>query len=247
MDGREVGSHHCESKPDAPEPHRYSIQPLHAKSNGHHLSWRGQDGTTLYVRHNCLCWHLVTNKATVRGLSADSPDIPTRLGSSLHLLFKRLTQQGGIIFIRRYCGNSRWRIAEQTKRYWNRSRATRHRTRPILHCDKTSVTGENCRRQSYRCNKNHWSWRWCFWRPSTRRTLSQELHVQRETLGRQPIWTHRDMADTTTCRQQEIRDDDSEDAQIGHNAYLKTIQDRPHVREATHQGGDIHRYNWRAI
>ena len=247
MDGREVGSHHCESKPDAPEPHRYSIQPLHAKSNGHHLSWRGQDGTTLYVRHNCLCWHLVTNKATVRGLSADSPDIPTRLGSSLHLLFKRLTQQGGIIFIRRYCGNSRWRIAEQTKRYWNRSRATRHRTRPILHCDKTSVTAYNHWSQSSRRNKNHQSWRGCLWRLAPRCTLSQDLHIQRDTFGCQPILPQQDMVDSTRCHHQGAEGNDSEDAQIGHNAYIETIQGRRHVWAVTHQGDDIQRYNGRAV
>ena len=78
--------------------------------------------------------------------SADSPDIPIWLGSSLCSLSTRLTQQGGGRFISRYCGNSLWRIAKKSPWDWNRARATRHCTRPVLHCDNISVTGENPRR-----------------------------------------------------------------------------------------------------
>ena len=121
-------------------------------------------------------------------LSSDSLDIPTWLGSSLCSLSKRLTKWGGGRFIYRYCGNSRWRIAEQIPQDWNRARATQHHTRPLLHYDKNSVTGENCWRQSSICNKHHGSWRWCFWKLAPICTLSQYLHVKRETLICQTIW-----------------------------------------------------------
>ena len=233
MDGREVGSHPWEYKTDAPSLHRFSRQPLHEKSNGNHLPWIGRDSNILYVRHNCLCWNLVTDTATVRGLSVDIPDIPTWLGYSLHFISKRITQWGGGRFICGYCGNSFWCIAEQSLWDWNRSRATRQCTQPVLCCDEASVTGENRRRQSSRCNKNHGYWRGGFWRSAPRHTLSQDLHVQRETFGCQTIWPQQRMVDRTRCWHQDVESNDSEVSQIDHNAYIKTIQSQPHVWVST--------------
>ena len=119
-----------------------------------------------------LCWNFVTNTATFRGFSTDSLDIYTWLGSSLHFISKRLTQLGGGRFICWYYEILRRRIAEQGKWDWNWSRATRNLPWPVLNYNESSVTFENCQHQSSRCNKNHWSWRWCFWRSTPRHTLS---------------------------------------------------------------------------
>ena len=159
-------------KPDASSSYQRARQPLHAQALGHNLTSIGSDNCTLYVRHNCLCWNVFTNTTAVRGFSLDNPDISAWLGSSLCLLYKRLTQQEGVICILWYCGNLRWCIAEQGPRDWDWARATWHRTWPVLNCYATTVTGENFRRQNSRCNKNQWSWRGCFWRSTSRRTLS---------------------------------------------------------------------------
>ena len=147
MDGREFWSHPCESKPDAPSPHWCKRQPLHAKTNGHHLPWRWRDVTTVYVGNNCLYWNLVNDTATFRLLSSDSTDISTWMVPSICSLSKRPTQRGRGRFICRYCGNPRWCIAKKIPWDWNIARATRHRILPVLHCDETSVTGENRRRR----------------------------------------------------------------------------------------------------
>ena len=53
--------------------------------------------------------------------------------------------------------------------------------------------------------------------------------------------------DRLVCDESKEQTSKGTDFIISHNAYLKTIQDRPHVREATHQGDDIHRYNGGAV
>ena len=55
------------------------------------------------------------------------------------------------------------------------------------------------------------------------------------------------MADSNRCRRQDAECDDSEDAHIVHNAYIDTIQAQPYIWAAMHQGGNIHRYNGRAV
>ena len=159
--------------PNTMSHHRIDVQdnPWMEKSMG--IPYPEEDVTVpLYMSGTfVLFWHLVKDTAKVRGLSVGSPDILTWIGSSFCSISKRLAQLGRGRFICRYCGNLRWHIAEQSSREWNIARAMQHHTRPILHCEETSVTGENCRRQSSKCNKNHWSWWGCFWRSAPRRTL----------------------------------------------------------------------------
>ena len=211
------------------------------------MPWRGRNNYTLHVKHNSLCWQCVTNTKTVNRLSADSPDISTWLGSSLCSLSKRLTQWVGGIFIGWYCINSCCRITEQGPWDWDWSRATWHLTRPVLHCDKTSATGENIQHQSFRCNKKTdldkdvFEWQ-CQDVPSHRTFTSKERHLYVNLSDPQ-----QEMIDRNRWIDQETKGDDSEDSPIVHHECLKTIQIWPHVRAATHQGDNIYRHNGKEV
>ena len=55
------------------------------------------------------------------------------------------------------------------------------------------------------------------------------------------------MANRTLCRHQGVESNNPKDAPIDYYAYLNTLQIQPHVRAAMHQGGNIYKYNGRAI